>query len=211
MLHGGADREDLGQVLPPLVAADVEPHADDAVGAQLVSLLFHPRHRELTRLVHRLGEHLHLHRLLPARLLVTDVVDRAADHEAKRIETRLLDEQELVDGQIRCKEASLHLGEALASVLGHAFGRGRVVAHLLPPKTCGESESLRSSICGDTSRWRPSARCSPIAVPITWKVTTRSVRRDPPRSISRSSALCSIETTTTPAGPIVRASALMRP
>ena len=56
MLHRGADRDELGQLAAPLVAADVEAHADDAVGAELVGLLLHPGHRELARVVHRLAE-----------------------------------------------------------------------------------------------------------------------------------------------------------
>ena len=51
---GGADRDELGELAAPLVAADVEPDADDAVGAELVGLLLHPRHRELAGVVHRL-------------------------------------------------------------------------------------------------------------------------------------------------------------
>src|SRR5438270_140639 len=73
MLYCRADRDELSEMLPPLVAADVEPHADDAVCPELVCLLFHPSHRQLARLIHRLREHLHFHRLLPARLLVTDM------------------------------------------------------------------------------------------------------------------------------------------
>ena len=57
VLDRGADGDELGEVLAPLVAADVEAHADDAVGAELLGLLLHPRHRELARLVHRLREH----------------------------------------------------------------------------------------------------------------------------------------------------------
>jgi hypothetical protein len=35
----GPEGDELGEVLPPLVAADVEAHPDDAVGAELVGLL----------------------------------------------------------------------------------------------------------------------------------------------------------------------------
>ena len=35
MLDRGADRDELGEIRAPLVAADVQPHADDAVGAEL--------------------------------------------------------------------------------------------------------------------------------------------------------------------------------
>ncbi len=60
VLDGGADRDELGHVLAPLVAADVQAHADDAVRAELVGLLLHARHRELARAVHRFGEDRHL-------------------------------------------------------------------------------------------------------------------------------------------------------
>ena len=60
VLDRGADGDELRHVLAPLVAADVQPHADDAVGAELVGLLLHARHRQLARGVHRLREHLHL-------------------------------------------------------------------------------------------------------------------------------------------------------
>ena len=55
VLDGGADREELGELAAPLVAADVEAHADDAVGAELVGLFLHARHRELAGVVHRLA------------------------------------------------------------------------------------------------------------------------------------------------------------
>jgi hypothetical protein len=56
VLDRRADGDELGHVLAPLVAADVEAHADDAVGAELVGLLLHARHRQLAGVVHRLGE-----------------------------------------------------------------------------------------------------------------------------------------------------------
>ena len=54
VLDGGADRDELREMLAPLVAPDVEPHSDDPVGAELIRFLFHSRHRELAGLVHRL-------------------------------------------------------------------------------------------------------------------------------------------------------------
>ena len=92
MLNGGADGDELGHVLTPLVAADVEAYAHHTVGAERVGLLLHPRHRELTSVVHRLREHCHLLAALPARDLNTDVVDRAANDEPQWVEGRLLDE-----------------------------------------------------------------------------------------------------------------------
>ncbi len=167
VLDRGADRDELGEMLPPFVPSDVEPDADDAVRAELVGFFFHARHRELARLVHRLREDSHLHRLLPARLLVADVVDRAADDEAERVEAGLLDEQELVHREIGGEEAALHLGEALPAVLGHSFGRGRVVAHRVPPRRCGGCVSLLRSSRGATASSRPSLVRGPIAVPRT--------------------------------------------
>ena len=92
VLDGGAHRDELGHALAPVVAPDLQAHADDPVGAELLGLLLHARHRELARLVHRLGKDVHLLALLPLCLLVADVVDRAADHEPERLEAGLADE-----------------------------------------------------------------------------------------------------------------------
>ena len=89
MLDRGPDGDELGQLGAPLVPADVEPHADDAVGAELVGLLLHPRHRQLARVVHRLREDAHFLVLAPVGLLKADVVDRAAEHQPERLEPRL--------------------------------------------------------------------------------------------------------------------------
>ena len=128
MPNGRADRDELGEVAAPFVAADVEPNTDDAVRSELVRLLLHARHRQLAGVVHRLREHVHLLVRAPATHLETDVVDRAADHEAERLESRGLDEEELVDREIAGEEAPLaHPREAFPSVLGDTGGRGRVV------------------------------------------------------------------------------------
>jgi hypothetical protein len=42
------------------VAADLEPHADDAVCTELVGLILHPRHRQLAGVVHRLRQDVQL-------------------------------------------------------------------------------------------------------------------------------------------------------
>ena len=49
MLDGRPDRDELGHVRTPLVAPDLQAHADDPVGAELVGLLLHPRHRQMPR------------------------------------------------------------------------------------------------------------------------------------------------------------------
>ncbi len=46
VLDRGSDRDELGHVRAPLVAADVEPDAHHAVRSELVGFLFHPRHRQ---------------------------------------------------------------------------------------------------------------------------------------------------------------------
>ena len=127
VLDRGADGDELRHVRAPLVAPDVEADSDDAVGAQLIGLLLHPRHRELSGRVHRLGEDAHLLARLPARLLKADVVDARAHHQADRLEAGLLHAQVLVHGEVgREQPARVHL-QSLAGVLGEAFGTGRVV------------------------------------------------------------------------------------
>ncbi len=105
VLDGGAHRDELRHALAPVVAADRQAHADDPVGAELVGLLLHARHRQLAGLVHRLREDVHLLALLPLGLLEADVVDRAADHKAQRLEAGLPDQQELVHGQVAGEQA----------------------------------------------------------------------------------------------------------
>ena len=118
VLDRRADRDELGHVLAPLVAADVESHADDPVGAELLGLLLHARHRQLARAVHRLREYRHLLALFPAGQLEADVVDRAADHQPERLEARLLDQQELVDGQVGREQAGAVLLQASRPACG---------------------------------------------------------------------------------------------
>ncbi len=130
VLDGGAHGDELGHALTPVVAADRQAHADDAVGAELLGLLLHARHRELARLVHRLREHVHLLALFPLRLLVADVVDRAADDEPQRLKAGLADEQELVDRQVAGEQAGAVLLQAGRARLGHALGAGGVIGHV---------------------------------------------------------------------------------
>ena len=65
VLDGRADGDELGEVGAPLVAADVEPHTHDPVGPERVGLLLHAGHGELTGVVHRLRQHVHLLVLVP--------------------------------------------------------------------------------------------------------------------------------------------------
>ena len=121
------DGDELGHVRAPLVAPDLEPDANDAVGAELVGLLLHTGHGQLAGRVHGLGEDAHLLTGLPARLLIADVVDARAHHEADRLKAGLLHAQVLVHRQVRGEQpAGVHL-EALAGVLGEALGAGRIV------------------------------------------------------------------------------------
>ncbi len=145
---GGADRDELGEVVAPLAAADVEAHGHDPVGAELVGFLLHARHRQLARVVHRLRQDVHLLVAAPRAHLEADVVDRRADDETERLEAGGPDEQELVDRQVAGEEGAIaHPLQALATVLGHAGGRGGVVGLAL----------LRH----ETSRW--SGRAMSVA------------------------------------------------
>ncbi len=128
------DRDELGELAAPLVTPDLQADADDAVRAERIRLLLHPRHRQLARVIHRLREHLELLVLAPAPELQTDVVDRAADDEPERLEAGLLDEQELVDRQVAREETArlLQAPQPLAAGLRNAFEGRRVVAHAFP-------------------------------------------------------------------------------
>src|SRR5438874_4530934 len=209
MLHRRSDRDELREVGAPFVTADLEPHADDAVGAELVGLLLHAGHRQLPRVVHGLGEDVELLVLVPSTCLEPDVVDRAADDEPKRIEACFLDEQELVHGQVAREEPWLlsHPGDALAPVLGHPCSRGgvvrRVVCHsVLPPSSSAILEEVlarRTDAIGvpsastETIRELPArssrSRSSPSSIPRTPAHSCRErawvrIRASTPRLIS---------------------------
>ncbi len=172
--HGGADGDELGEVVAPLAAADVEPHGDDPVRAELVGLLLHARHRELAGVVHRLRQDVHLLVLAPRPDLEADVVDRRPDDEPERLEARRLDEQELVDREVAREEAAVaHAREALDAVLGDARRRGGVVLlGLLAHVVSLGSLSCRSRyVSGGGS----SCSTSTTAVPRTCISITRSV------------------------------------
>src|SRR5581483_2435308 len=176
--HGGADRDELGEITAPLVPADVEPYADDPIGAELVRLLLHARHRQLARVVHRLSQDVHL--LVPAPLahLKADVIDRRADDEAERLEPGGADEQKLVDGEIAREEAALpHALQTLAAVLRNAGGGTGLVLLLLLIRHCASSVSGSAVNTGGSS---PVLWISMTAVASTCSVTIASTRFEPP-------------------------------
>ena len=47
MAYGCSNRDELGEMLTPVIATDVEPDADNTVGAEVVGFFLHPGHREL--------------------------------------------------------------------------------------------------------------------------------------------------------------------
>jgi hypothetical protein len=49
------DGDELGEVGAELLELDVEPHADDPVGAEDVGLRLHARHRQLAGVAHCAG------------------------------------------------------------------------------------------------------------------------------------------------------------
>ena len=51
---GGTDGDELRHPRAPIVAADLQPHPDDPVRAELFGLLLHARHGEVTGLVQSL-------------------------------------------------------------------------------------------------------------------------------------------------------------
>src|SRR5579883_1478716 len=107
--------------------------ADGVVGAEQVRLLLHPRHGELTRLVHGAGEDRKLLAHAPLLPLEADVIDGGAEHEAEGLEPCLLDEQELVDREVAGKECGpipgpAHGAETLCRAGWQVGGRTRHIA-----------------------------------------------------------------------------------
>ena len=78
---------------------------------------------------------LQLHVLVQFAELEADVVDRAAHHQAERLEAGLLDQQELVDGEVAGEERAAvhgrHPAEAVDTLLGDSLrvGGGRRLGH----------------------------------------------------------------------------------
>ena len=199
VLDRGADGDELGQVLAPLVAADVEPHADDAVGAELLGLLLHPRHRQLARLVHRLREHGHLLVLAVARdLLEADVVDARARSRARagwkpawRTSRNSLIERSLVNRPARfcCRRARPASGtpSVLRRVIGHGVSvlSGRWSG--LRARRAGQRErgAIERGRGARRRRGAASAGSSRTAVPITWKRDDQVLALDRRRALTR--------------------------
>ena len=169
-LDGGAEGDELSGIVAPLVVVHIEPHAHHAVGAELLCFLLHPGHGEFPCRVHRLGELAQLLALAPLPRLDPDVVDRRAHHEAEWVEAGLLDEEELVDREVRGEEAVLELFEAVGGVLGEV-GRlgygwlGLWIRHDDPPITMFSSAwRVCSLVCA--SAWRvESSRVSQTSIP----------------------------------------------
>ena len=82
--HRGSDGEELGDVARSLKALHVEAHADDSVGGELRSLLFHALHRKFARVIQRAREHGQLVAGSPAPALVAHVIDRATENQTER-------------------------------------------------------------------------------------------------------------------------------
>ena len=55
-------------------------------------------------MIHSLGQDIHLLVLVPRGHLIANVIDRAADHKADRVETSLAYQQKLIDAEIAGKE-----------------------------------------------------------------------------------------------------------
>src|SRR6266568_7207180 len=141
VLDGRTQSDELRHLDAPLIAADVESYADDAVGAKLVGFLLHPGHRQLPGRVHRLREHAHFLALFPSCLLISDVVDRAADDEAERPEARCLHEQELINRKIGGEKPTLQRIHALTAMLRDTSERVWVIAHRSDPPCLIVTES----------------------------------------------------------------------
>ncbi len=129
---------------------DVEgqPNRDDAIRTELVGLLLHANHRELARAVQRLRHHGQLLVDAVTDLLEPDVEDARAHDQPERLESGLLDEEELVDRQVTREEVVLaHLGEPLACVLRQIVELGPQVWLLHhSPLSCASTDATRALV-----------------------------------------------------------------
>ncbi len=101
-----AGGQELEHILSPDVGLHAQLHPDDPVRPEVLGLCLHPRHRELARVVHRLGQHPELLVLAPSSQLDPDVVDRRSDDEAERLEAGLAEQDVLGDGQVGREDAA---------------------------------------------------------------------------------------------------------
>src|SRR5674476_1090529 len=176
-LDRGSHRDELGGILAPLVVVDIEPDPHHPIGSQLGRLFFHAGHGQLTGVVHRLGEFGELLALSPLPGLNSGVIDRRAHHEPEWMESHFLDQQELIDRQVRGKKAMLQFLEAMAGGLGKPLG---VVTHVCPPvpmfaRAClavwlwaasALSAARTLAIHASTSTWSLRMRIPPEACPM---------------------------------------------
>ena len=224
VLDRRADGDELGEVLAPLVAPDVQAHADDAVRAQLLGLLLHARHRELAGLVHRLREHGQLLVLAVAGHLQADVVDARADHEperrnpAWRTSRNSLIERSLVKRPARFCCSRARPASGTPSVLVRVIGHGVVVLSGRRWSDAGGARRAgtaarrsgapegRVTVRRRRRRRSASAGSSRTAVPITCSVTIRSSRSMPMSCWTRWPRRCWLSCTPTmPSAPSSRA------
>ena len=129
----GPNGEELRRVSGRAEAAHLEPNADHSICAEGGGLLLHPLHGELACMVERPGQHLELLVADQPPALKADVVDRRAEHEAERLEARVLDEQVLVDGKVGSEDAGLALAETVATALRYALERIARLRHRSGP------------------------------------------------------------------------------
>src|SRR5579885_3236052 len=123
MMNSSSDRNELCQVSAPGHVFDLQSYTNNTISTQRVSLFLHSRHGQLASMIQSLRQYGHLFVFSPARLLKADMINRAADHESRRIKSCFLDQQKFVNRQIAGEHLAVptfaaHLFEALSSVFG---------------------------------------------------------------------------------------------
>ena len=108
LADGGSNRRELQQAGAPLVGAPLQAHADDARGPEQRRLLLKAPERAVARLVESLSQNLQLAgAAAPGRHpLPADVIDRAAHNLPERLVADLIDEGELIDGEVAGEDVS---------------------------------------------------------------------------------------------------------
>jgi hypothetical protein len=129
----GADRHEFENVFVPFEPLDRQLDPNDAIGAHVAGFFAHARHRQLARLIHGLRQDAEFLVRGPAAVLNAEVIDAGADAQPDRLEPRLADEQELVDGEVRGEDTA---GLTLAAQAAQALDRVRRdildLAHIAP-------------------------------------------------------------------------------